>query len=113
MDIENIFLTNLTYNNLFDGINLNYINKIMNNNIDVLECEENYNNINSKTSNILIKLLSTLNANQKKLLQDYLSLQHENILFQNALAYYLGIGTINKINKLNLSEKKKNSSKSE
>ena len=74
----------------FQQDNLDFIEDIIESNLEKLFEIKEYSDISQQFSELNLKLLSSLNEQQRSLFQDYQNVNLTLNSYQNAFAYYLG-----------------------
>lgn len=86
-------------NDLFSKENIDNIDEKMGANLMTLLESEDYLKLNREFKDMSLKLISALNPEQRKILNEYQRLEIEITSYQNCLAYYLGCKKVIDIDK--------------
>lgn len=86
-------------NDLFSKEKIDNIDEKMGANIMTLLESEDYLKLNREFKDMSLKLISILNPEQRKVLNEYQRLEIEITSYQNCLAYYLGCKKVIDVNK--------------
>lgn len=87
-------------NNLFSKDKVDEIDEKMEANLTTLLESDDYVKLNREFRDISLKMMSTLDLEQRKILNEYQRLEMEITSYQNCLAYYLGCKTMIDVSKL-------------
>lgn len=87
-------------NNLFSKEKIDDIDEKMEANLTTLLESDDYLKLNREFRDVSLKIMSTLNPEQRKILNEYQRLEMEITSYQNCLAYYLGCKTMIDVDKL-------------
>ncbi len=93
-------ISNKFVNNLFSKKKIDDVDDKMEDNLSILLESEDYLNLNREFKDVSLKLMSTLDSEQRKILEEYQRLELDITSYQNGLAYYLGCKTMIDVSKL-------------